>query len=124
MKKLISVLIIMCLSCVVGFSQTAVYFCPNTGAVGYAVNHKKFITKGYKECVKMGGTNPKLVIQSTTSGYGAIAIGYASDGGRVIGVALSCGSQAIAEASARKQCVNLGGNNVYILRSFYDFGAK
>lgn len=124
MKKIILSLSFMILFSVIGFSQAAVYFCPRTGAVGYSVNYKKAVKKAYKICKKNGGTYPKLVLSSYNSGYGAIAIGYDADGGRIIGVSMECGSLSIAESAARNQCIKSGASNIYILKSFYVTGSK
>lgn len=105
------------------YSQSAVYFCTETGAYGYAYGYSTEYdakTEAYNKCVEYGGTNPVLITSTSYKGYGAIAIGKNSDGYRVIGVALGYGSLSDAKKEAISQCKEYGGNGVEIKNSWND----
>lgn len=102
------------------YAQTAVYFCPNTGAVGYYIDNIYAKTYAYNACVNYGGTHPLQVVYGATGGYGAIAIGYDVFGNRVVGATVGYSTRISAEAAARTSCYQSGGQSVYILDSWYD----
>jgi hypothetical protein len=105
------------------FSQSAVYFCTETGAYGYAYGYSTEYdakTEAYNTCVSYGGTNPILVTSTSEKGYGAIAIGKNSDGYRVIGVALGYSSLSKAKQEAIKQCEDYGGYGVEVKHTWND----
>lgn len=104
------------------FSQSAVYFCTETGAYGYAYgySYSDVFTQAYDACVKYGGTNPVLITSTEYTGYGAIALGTDNNGYRVIGAALGFSSLSEAKSEALKQCRNYGGNGAYISDTWND----
>ncbi len=105
------------------FSQSAVYFCTETGAYGYAYNYSSEYdakNEAYNQCVNYGGTNPVLIASTENKGYGAIAIGKNSDGNRVIGVALGYSSLSKAKNEAVRQCEDYGGYNVSVKHTWND----
>jgi len=110
--------------CGKSYSQSAVYFCTETGAFGYAYgygSYDKAMSEAYDACVSYGGTKPQLVTSTYNKGYGAIALGNDENGNRVIGAALGFSTQELAENEAMKNCRKYGGLDVYIHDSFYDY---
>ena len=105
------------------YSQSAVYFCTETGAFGYAYgygSYDKALSEAYDACIGYGGTKPELVTSTRNKGYGAIALGKDENGSRVIGAALGYSTKQEAESEAIRICKNYGGLNVYIHDSFSD----
>jgi hypothetical protein len=104
------------------YSQSAVYFCTETGAYGYAYaySYTDVFSKAYDACVKYGGTNPVLITSTENKGYGAIALGTDANDKRVIGVALGYSTLSGAKAEALRQCENYGGSGAYISDSWND----
>lgn len=104
------------------YSQSAVYFCTETGAYGYAYgySYSDVFTQAYDACVKYGGTNPVLITSTEYTGYGAIALGTDDNGYRVIGAAVGFSSLSDAKNEALKQCRNYGGNGAYISDTWND----
>ncbi|MEI7483537.1 MAG: hypothetical protein WCK13_02405 [Ignavibacteriota bacterium] len=104
------------------FSQSAVYFCTETGAYGYAhgYSYSDVFTKAYDACINYGGTAPVLITSSENKGYGAIALGTDANGNRVIGVALGYSTLSAAKSEALSQCENYGGYGAYISDTFND----
>jgi hypothetical protein len=124
MKKLIfCIFILFVLLISKGYSQSAVYFCTETGAYGYAFSYSTeniAKTKAYDACIEYGGTNPVLIASTSNQGYGAIAIGKNSDGNRVIGVALGYSSLSSAKQEAIRQCEDYGGYGAEIKNTWND----
>ena len=123
MKKLIlPFCLIMLISVKISYSQSAVYFCTETGAFGYAYGYtySESLTKAYNTCIEYGGTNPELIVSTENTGYGAIALGTNSEGKRVIGAALGYSNLEKAKSAAINACRNYGGKDVYIYETFYD----
>ena len=56
------------------FSQSAVYFCTETGAYGYAhgYSYSDVFTKAYDACINYGGTAPVLITSTENKGYGRL----------------------------------------------------
>ena len=104
----------------VAFSQTSVYFCKQTGAIGYCVGDSYVNTCAYDKCIYFGGYNPQNLISTYSKGYGAIAIGY-NNGNRVVGASAGWETLEQAKQAARNSCYNAGGYNVYIHDSWGDF---
>ncbi len=104
------------------YSQSAVYFCTETGAYGYAYgySYSDVFTKAYDACINYGGTAPVLITSTENRGYGAIALGKDSNGNRVIGVALGYSTLSGAKAEALRQCENYGGYGAYISDNWND----
>jgi hypothetical protein len=106
-----------------GFSQSAVYFCTETGAYGYAYGYtseSKAKTEAYNTCISYGGTNPVLIASTSDQGYGAIALGEDANGNRVIGVAMGYSSLASAKQEAVRQCKDYGGYGVEVKHTWND----
>ena len=124
MKKLLFVSLFLMLILVSrSYSQSAVYFCTETGAYGYAYGYSTESdakTEAYNTCVNYGGTNPVLIASTSNKGYGAIAIGKNSDGYRVIGVAIGYSSLSKAKSEALKQAEDYGGYGVEVKHTWND----
>ena len=106
-----------------GFSQSAVYFCTETGAYGYAYGYStesQAKTEAYNTCINYGGTNPTLIASTYEKGYGAIAIGNDANGNRVIGVAIGFSSLSSAKQEALRQCKDYGGYDVEVKNTWND----
>ena len=126
MKKLFLALFIIMLFFAVTpsvFSQSAVYFCTETGAYGYAYGYSydEVFDRAYNTCVKYGGTNPQLIASTEYKGFGAIALGKDYNGNRVIGVAMGYTYLRDAKNEAIRQCEEYGGYNVYINDTWEDY---
>ena len=127
MKKIIFTIFLLSLVLLLGgksYSQSAVYFCTETGAFGYAYgygSYDKALSEAYDACVSYGGTKPQLVTSTYNKGYGAVALGNDENGNRVIGAALGFTTKDAAENEAIKNCRKYGGLDVYIHDSFYDY---
>ena len=125
MKKLalqISIVVVLLIVSKISYSQSAVYFCTETGAFGYAYgySYSDALIHAHDKCVDYGGKNPQLVVSTENKGYGAIALGTNSSGNRVIGAALGYGDLESAKAAAINACMDSGGQDIYIHDSFYD----
>ncbi|MDD5362684.1 MAG: DUF4189 domain-containing protein [Ignavibacteria bacterium] len=125
MKKTISAIFVFLLFFIISprvFSQSAVYFCSETGAYGfsYGFSSSETLTKAYNACLSYGGTKPVLVTSTDKKGFGAIALGNDANGNRVIGVALGYSNSGDAKNEAIKQCQNYGGSGVYISDTWND----
>jgi hypothetical protein len=106
-----------------GYSQSAVYFCTETGAYGFAYGYStesEAKTEAYNTCVSYGGTNPVLITSTYQKGYGAIALGNDANGNRVIGVAVGFSTLSGAKNEALKQCRDYGGYDVKIENTWND----
>lgn len=104
-------------------AQSAVYFCTETGAYGFAYGYNSIQeakNAAYDACKDYGGTSPTLVTATAQKGYGAIAIGTDSDGNSVIGVALGYRTLSEARAEALRVCENSGGGDAEIKKTFND----
>lgn len=126
MKKFVFSFILILLLLVVtkGFSQSAVYFCTETGAYGFAYGYStesEAKTEAYNTCVSYGGTNPVLIASTYQKGYGAIALGSDANGNRVIGVAMGYSSLSGAKSEAMRQCKDYGGYDVKIENTWNDY---
>ncbi len=103
-------------------AQSAVYFCNQTGAYGFAFGLPKdeVLKKAKDACIDFGGIEPKLIAFTENSGYGAIALGKDEDGDRVIGVAIGFSNLETAKSKAINACKEFGGLNPKIEDSFHD----
>jgi hypothetical protein len=124
MKKVVfSILFILLLLSSKGFSQSAVYFCTETGAYGFAYGYStesQAKTEAYNTCINYGGTTPVLIASTYEKGYGAIALGTDANGNRVIGVAMGYSSLSGAKTEALRQCRDYGGYDVKIENTWND----
>jgi hypothetical protein len=105
----------------IGFSQTAVYMCTSTGAVGYAYGTYNVKNIAYSNCIDAGGYSPFLVTYNPSKGYGSLAVGVDIDGLRVIGVASGYDDLQDAIVAARLTAIKNGGINVYTQDTWSDF---
>lgn len=125
MKKILFSLFFICLLLVSkGYSQSAVYFCTETGAYGFAYGYSTESaakTEAYNTCLSYGGTNPVLIASTYEKGYGAIALGTDDNGNRVIGVAMGYSSLSGAKQEAIRQCKAYGGYDVKVENTWSDF---
>lgn len=71
------------------YSQSSVYFCRATQAVGWCYNSVNSGDCAYQECVKVGGKFPELIVTCSGKGWGVIVEGKNSSNLRVVGV--GCG---------------------------------
>ena len=101
-------------------AQTSVYVCSTNGAYGYCYGNNSVSNCAYNKCIEHGGKSPYSVLSTSTKGFGAIAVGRKSDGGQAVGAAAGYKSLADAESRAKQECMNQGGDNVYIADSFSD----
>jgi hypothetical protein len=104
------------------FSQSAVYFCNQTGAYGFAYgySYSTVFGKAMDACYNYGGTNPVLITSTEYRGYGAIALGKDINGNRVIGAAVGYSSLNEAKREAIRACETYGGYEVYISDTWND----
>ncbi|MCI0474163.1 MAG: DUF4189 domain-containing protein [Ignavibacteria bacterium] len=104
------------------FSQSAVYFCTETGAYGFAYgySYSTVFDKAIDACYNYGGSKPVLITSTEYRGYGAIALGKDINGSRVIGAAVGFTSLSEAKQEAIRQCENYGGYDVYISDTWHD----
>ena len=105
------------------YSQSAVYFCTETGAFGYAYGYTYSVVleKAYDACISYGGTNPVLIASTENRGYGAIALGKDRNGNRVIGAAIGFSGLSEAKREAIRQCEINGGSEAYISDTWKDY---
>lgn len=103
-------------------AQSAVYFCSQTGAYGFAFGLPKdeVLSEAKDACIRLGGIEPKLIAFTENGGYGAIALGIDEDGDRVIGVAIGFSYLETAKSKAINACKEFGGLNPKIEDSFHD----
>jgi hypothetical protein len=99
--------------------QSCVYFCRETGAVGYAYGGTNTCQAAYNFCRQYGGKFPQQVFSHYGSGYGSVALGTNASGGRVIGTAAGYPSQAEANQRARQECAARGGANASVHDEWY-----
>ena len=125
MKKGTAVIFIFILFSVTAskvFSQSAVYFCSETGAYGFAYGtaYNEALNKAYNNCLSYGGTKPVLVASTEKKGFGAVALGNDANGNRVIGVAVGFSGMDEAKNEAIKQCRISGGSGIYVSDTWND----
>ncbi|MDP4114727.1 MAG: DUF4189 domain-containing protein [Bacteroidota bacterium] len=104
-------------------AQSAVYFCTETGAFGFAYGYstvREAKDAAYDACKDYGGTNPSLVTSTSNKGYGAIAIGTDANDSRIIGAALGYKYLSDAKSEAIRICKEYGGEDVEIKNTFND----
>jgi len=124
MKKIILSIIIGFLLTVnsLAYSQSAVYFCSKTGAVGFAYgfSYDEVLEMGKEACIEFGGINPQLVVSSEKKGYGAIVLGYDENGSKVIGAAVGFENYQDAVDEAFNACYFLGAKNASLEKTWND----
>lgn len=108
MKKLLFSLLFL-LSLQFCYSQSSVYYCSNTGAIGYAYGNYYSQTNAYNFCRNYGGTNPYLIVTTNYKGYGVIVIGYNANGVKVIGSGVGYATYNQALNVANSMCISYGG---------------
>jgi hypothetical protein len=96
-----------------------VYFCRETGALGYAYGGTNTCQTAYTYCRNYGGRYPQQVFSHYGAGYAAVALGTNANGGRVIGSSAGYASQYDADQRALRECVNRGGTGTYIQAQWY-----
>lgn len=124
MKKIIqlSLFLIITILYANSFSQSAVYFCNKTGAVGFAYGYtyKEVLDMGKDACIEFGGQNPQLVVATQNKGYGAIVLGKDENGSIVIGAAVGISNYQDAVDEATKACNNLGAKSTSLEKTWHD----
>ncbi|MBN1633687.1 MAG: hypothetical protein JW917_05945 [Ignavibacteria bacterium] len=104
------------------YSQSAVYFCNKTGAVGFAYgySYNEVIEMGKEACIEFGGQNPQLVVATQNKGYGAIVLGKDENGSLVVGAAVGISKYQDAVDEAFKACNNLGARDANLEKTWHD----
>ncbi len=124
MKKIILLILltIAALSYNKAHSQSAVYFCSKTGAVGFAYGYtyNEVLEMGKDACIEFGGQNPQLVVSTQNKGYGAIVLGKDENGSIVIGAAVGMASYQDAVDEATRACKNLGAKETSLEKTWQD----
>ncbi|SRR5260221_8056559 len=106
--KLIIILVVTVICVKVSHSQSAVYFCTQTGAYSYCYAMNDAVACAEAKCYEYGGTSPILVAFTNTKGNGVIVEGKNADGKRVIGVALGYSDYGAAFDKAVLECYYAG----------------
>ena len=119
MKKLIFS-VLLCAGAWQVNAQTAVYVCSENGAWGYCYGYSNVTTCAYNKCKNEGGRSPQLILNHSSKGYGAIAVGRGNNGGQIVGAAAGYANPEDAKARAIAECRNRGGGNVSIHSTFHD----
>lgn len=124
MKKIILIIIITITAFIYSkaHSQSAVYFCNKTGAVGFAYGYtyNEVLEMGKDACLEFGGQNPQLVVSSQNKGYGAIVLGKDENGSIVIGAAVGMANYQDAVDEAIRACKNLGAKETSLEKTWQD----
>lgn len=102
------------------FSQTAAYYCSQTGAVGFCYGYGNVKECAYNQAYRYGATNPQLILNYNGKGYGALAVGTNSYGIRVVGIAAGYDSLSRASNVAFRECRKRGGTGIYISDTWLD----
>ena len=90
------------------YSQSAVYFCTQTGAYSYCYAMNDAVACAEAKCYEYGGTTPFLVTFTNTKGNGVIVEGKNADGKRVLGAAVGYGDYGAAFDKAVLECYYAG----------------
>lgn len=106
--KLIIILAVTVICVKTSHSQSAVYFCTQTGAYSYCYAMNDAVACAEAKCYEYGATSPILVAFTNTKGNGVIVEGKNSDGKRVIGVALGYADYGAAFDKAVLECYYAG----------------
>lgn len=96
------------------YSQSAVYFCTQTGAYSYCYAMGDAVACAEAKCYEFGGTTPYLVAFTNTPGYGVIVEGKNANGKRVIGVAVGYSDYGAAFDKAVLECYYAGSADIPI----------
>ena len=106
--KLIILLALTVICIKATYSQSAVYFCTQTGAYSYCYAMNDAVACAEAKCYGYGATSPILVAFTNTKGNGVIVEGKNADGKRVIGVALGYSDYGAAFDKAVLECYYAG----------------
>lgn len=120
MKKILLFTLFACGLSTVSLAQTSVYVCSTNGAVGFCYGNNNVSACAYNKCIEYGGKLPYSILSVNSKGYGAIAVGENSQGGRVVGAAAGFANLEDAKNRAKIECSNRGGRNIYISDTFND----
>jgi len=120
MKKLIILLGFILIS-YSGRTQTAAYYCSQTGAIGYCYGTSDVLSCAYQNSLYYGAIAPTLVINTSQSGYGALAVGTNTYGIPVVGIVAGYSDAIQARRAAINKCSSVGGTNIYIKDSWLDY---
>ena len=90
------------------YSQSAVYFCTQTGAYSYCYAMNDAVSCAEAKCYEYGGTSPILVTFTNAKGNGVIVEGKNADGKRVIGAAVGYSDYGAAFDKAVLECYYAG----------------
>ncbi len=114
MKSIKVGMLLLILTAVGVYAQSAVYFCPDTTSYGYCYAGADVDQCALNKCQEYGGTNCQQIVDCQRKGYGAIALGENSSGAAVIGTSCGFGNLAGAKSEAIKQCTKYGGLNCQV----------
>lgn len=124
MKKIILIILFTVTAIIYtdSFSQSAVYFCNKTGAVGFAYGYtyNEVLDMGKDACIEFGGKNPQLVVSTQNKGYGAIVLGKDENGSMVIGAAVGMSKYQDAVDEAIRACKSLGAKETSLEKTWQD----
>jgi hypothetical protein len=90
------------------YSQSAVWFCTQSGAYSYCYAMNDAVACAEAKCYEYGGSSPILVAFTNAKGTGVIVEGKNADGKRVIGVALGYSDYGDAFDKAVLECYYAG----------------
>ena len=120
MKKFLFFSFLICGLSTISLAQTSVYFCSTNGAYGFCYGNNNVSNCAYNNCINYGGKTPYSILSVNSKGYGAIAVGNNSQGAQVVGAAAGYANLKDAKNRAKQECINRGGQNVYISDTFND----
>jgi hypothetical protein len=90
------------------YSQSAVWFCTQSGAYSYCYASSDAVACAEAKCYEYGGSFPILVAFTNAKGTGVIVEGKNADGKRVIGVAVGYSDYGDAFDKAVLECYYAG----------------
>jgi hypothetical protein len=106
------------------YSQSAVYFCTQSGAYSYCYAMNDAVACAEAKCYEYGGSSPILVAFTNTKGNGVIVEGKNSDGKRVIGVALGYSDYGAAFDKAVLECYYAGSVTIPVQVAQWNDGSE
>ncbi len=90
------------------YSQSAVWFCTQTGAYSYCYAMNDAVACAEAKCYEYGGTSPILVTFTNAKGNGVIVEGKNAAGKRVLGAAVGYSDYGDAFDKAVLECYYAG----------------
>jgi hypothetical protein len=90
------------------YSQSAVYFCTQSGAYSYCYAMNDAVACAEAKCYEYGGSSPILLAFTNTKGNVVIVEGKNAEGKRVLGAAVGYGDYGAAFDRAVLECYYAG----------------